>query len=107
MKQSHGELQRICLHVEGMDCPDEIEELKHAFKGRSNILDLSYNLMRGTMTVIMPEHGHRIVYPHARENDVSRSPIPSCFTRSRGMSGYMGNNARAKCAVSKAGSGHI
>ena len=51
MKQSHDESQTIRLQVAGMDCPDEIKELKYAFKGHAGILDLSFNLMQGAMTV--------------------------------------------------------
>ncbi len=39
------------LQVAGMDCPDEIEELRRAFAGQAGILDLSFNLMRSTITV--------------------------------------------------------
>ncbi len=34
-----------------MDCPDEIKELTCAFNAQGGILDLSFNLMRGTITV--------------------------------------------------------
>ncbi|MFQ5489270.1 MAG: heavy metal translocating P-type ATPase [Phycisphaerae bacterium] len=51
IKLSHSESQTIRLQVAGMDCPDEIEDLRRAFAGQGGILDLSFNLMRSTMTV--------------------------------------------------------
>ncbi|MFQ5494663.1 MAG: heavy metal translocating P-type ATPase [Phycisphaerae bacterium] len=43
--------ETIVLAMAGMDCPDEIAELNRAFDGRPGVLDLSFNLIRGTMTV--------------------------------------------------------
>ncbi len=43
--------ESIELTVRGMDCPDEIADLKRGFDGQLGIVDLSFNLMRGTMTV--------------------------------------------------------
>ncbi len=51
MKPNHSESQAIGLQVAGMDCPDEIADLRRAFAGQAGILELSFNLMRGTMTV--------------------------------------------------------
>ncbi len=51
MKQAQSESQTIDLLVAGLDCPDEIKELTRAFKGKTGILNLSFNLMRGAMTV--------------------------------------------------------
>ncbi len=51
MKPSDSESQTVRLQIAGMDCPDEIEELRRAFVGQAGILDLSFNLMRSTMTV--------------------------------------------------------
>jgi Zn2+/Cd2+-exporting ATPase len=41
----------VQLQIRGMDCPDEIRDLRQAFAGQAGIVDLSFNLMRGTMTV--------------------------------------------------------
>lgn len=41
----------VQLQIQGMDCPDEIEDLRRVFAPQAGILDLSFNLMRGTMTV--------------------------------------------------------
>lgn len=43
--------ESIVLTVSGMDCPEEIEELRRSFAGQPGILDLSFNLIRSTMTV--------------------------------------------------------
>jgi cation transport ATPase len=51
MKSSHSESQAIHPQIAGMDCPDRIEELRWAFAGHAGITDLSFNLMRATMTV--------------------------------------------------------
>jgi len=39
------------VHVEGMDCPDEIAELKKALSSLEGVVNLSFNLLRGRMTV--------------------------------------------------------
>jgi copper chaperone CopZ len=39
------------VHVTGMDCPDEIAELKECLDGLDGVQQLSFNLMRATMTV--------------------------------------------------------
>ena len=39
------------LHVNGMDCPDEIAELRRLLGDRDGVLELSFNLMQATMTV--------------------------------------------------------
>jgi len=39
------------FHVKGMDCPDEISELRKCLGGVQGIRDLTFNLMQATMTV--------------------------------------------------------
>ncbi len=51
MKSNHNKPQTICFQIAGMDCPDEIDDLRRALAGQAGIGDLSFNLMRSTMTV--------------------------------------------------------
>ncbi len=51
MKPNLSESQTVCLQIAGMDCPDEIEDLRRALAGKTGVLDLSFNLIRSTMTV--------------------------------------------------------
>ncbi len=50
MPEFEAKQRTMRLRIEGMDCPDEIEELQHAFKGRPGIEDLSFSLIQATMT---------------------------------------------------------
>ncbi len=43
--------ETIQLEVQGLDCPDEIASLKAVLANREGVVDLSFNLMRGRMTV--------------------------------------------------------
>jgi Cd2+/Zn2+-exporting ATPase len=51
MKTDSRPLKTSAYQVAGLDCPDEIAELKAAFQDIDGVTDLSFNLMRGTMTV--------------------------------------------------------
>lgn len=43
--------QSTVFRIEGMDCPDEVARLREAFKNIEGVSDLSFNIMRATMTV--------------------------------------------------------
>ena len=45
------DLETTRFHIAGMDCPDEIEELRRCLHGFGGITNLSFNLMQSTMTV--------------------------------------------------------
>ncbi|RMF71984.1 MAG: cadmium-translocating P-type ATPase [Planctomycetota bacterium] len=45
-------MQTTSFHIEGMDCPDEIDVLRKALAGQSGVGELSFNLMQATMTVV-------------------------------------------------------
>jgi len=49
--QSLNQEHSTTFHVKGMDCPDEISELRECLDGTEGILNLSFNLMQATMTV--------------------------------------------------------
>jgi len=41
----------VQLYIKGMDCPDEIEDLRRALAPQKGILDLRFNLMQSAMSV--------------------------------------------------------
>ncbi len=43
--------ETIQLHIDELDCPDEVALLKRAFAGGPGIVDLFFNVVRGTLTV--------------------------------------------------------
>ncbi|GJM24693.1 MAG: copper-translocating P-type ATPase [Phycisphaerae bacterium] len=49
--QSYDKKHTTCFRVEGMDCPDEVKELRECLEGVDGISEQSFNLMSASMTV--------------------------------------------------------
>ena len=49
--QSENRNHTTLFHVEGMDCPDEVAELRECLEGADGVSALSFNLMRASLTV--------------------------------------------------------
>ncbi len=44
-------IRSVTFHVEGLDCPDEVRELRDALAGLDGIVDLTFQIMQARMTV--------------------------------------------------------
>lgn len=66
---SHSKATSTRFRVRGMDCPDEIAELRDCLQDMEGVEDLSFNLMRATMTV---KHDPKIIAADAIIERVKR-----------------------------------